>query len=439
MTQPPQLARVLAALGIEALNAMQQEAHRAVVQGQDVVLMAPTGSGKTLGFLVPLLHLLAADRPGVQALVLAPTRELALQIEGVWRSMATGFKASVCYGGHSMATELQSLSQPPALLIGTPGRLADHLSRGSFATDSVRTLVLDEFDKALELGFHDQMAYLVAQLPNLQKRVLVSATAGVAIPDFVRLTTPETLDFTTEQRETGLTLVGVETAGAARNEALTRLLSSLGSEAALIFCNLREEADQLGAFLNRLGYEAAVYHGGLEQDDRERALIRFRNGSVTYLVTTDLAARGLDIPAMKHVVHARLPLHPHEFVHRNGRTARMHASGTAYVLLDPHEARPAYLPDHLPTYRLPAEAGPVRPPAFATIYVSGGKKNKLGKVDIVGFFSQKGGLEKGDLGLIEVKDFSTFAAVRREKVRSLLDNIRDQKLKGKKYKIEIAR
>lgn len=418
---------------------MQEAAREAISQDTDVLLMAPTGSGKTLAFLLPVLHRLVPDQPGVQCLVLAPTRELALQIEAVWRKMATGFKVNVCYGGHPMTTELQNLSNPPALLIGTPGRIVDHLSRRSFDPEAIHTLVLDEFDKALELGFHDQMAYIVERLPGLQKRVLVSATAGVAIPDFIRLNNVRTLDFTTENRETGLTLMEVSTAGLDKAEALFRLLCSFGPEAALIFCNLREEAEQVGAFLNDEGLEAAVYHGGLEQEERERALIRFRNGSVQYLVTTDLAARGLDIPEMKHVVHLQLPLHPHEFIHRNGRTARMHASGTAYVLLSPGEPRPAYLPTDLPERSLPPQTALPAPPAFVTMYISGGKKNKLNKVDIVGFFSQKGGLERGDLGLIEVKDFVSFAAVRREKVRSLLDNIRDQKLKGKKYKIEVAR
>ncbi|GAB3274917.1 DEAD/DEAH box helicase [Larkinella harenae] len=434
------LTPVLSNLGIAALNPMQQAARETVLREQAALLLAPTGSGKTLGFLLPALHLLRPDLKTVQCLILAPTRELALQIEAIWKKMGTGFKSNVCYGGHPMTTEIQNLSQPPAVLIGTPGRIADHLSRHTFDPAGIHTLVLDEFDKSLELGFHDQMAFIMGHLPNLEKRVLVSATSGIIIPDFTGVRSPVRIDFLPEEDRTdGLTLKLVIAPEDDKFNTLVQLISSLQSESALIFCNLRETAEQLSTALNQRGIQTAFYHGGLEQDDRERALIRFRNGSVRYLITTDLAARGLDIPEMKHVIHYQLPLHEHEFVHRNGRTARMHATGTAYLLLSYHENHPPYLPDSLEEVPL-AEHFPLpAPPDFQTIYISGGKKNKLNKVDIVGFFSQKGGLERGDLGLIEVKDFSSFAAVRTGKVADLLIRIKDEKMKGKKYKIAVAR
>ncbi|MFD1141040.1 DEAD/DEAH box helicase [Larkinella insperata] len=440
MENQPNPASVLSNLGIAALNPMQQEARDVILRQQDVLLLAPTGSGKTLGFLLPVLKLLRPDQPTVQCLILTPTRELALQIESVWKKMGTGFKANVCYGGHPMTTEIQNLTQPPAVLIGTPGRIADHLSRNTFDPTGVHTMVLDEFDKSLELGFHDQMAFIIGRLRNLEKRVLVSATAGITIPDFTGVRSPGRVNFIpVEDRTNGLTIKRVVSPETDKPAILIRLIGSLNSESALIFCNLRETAEQLSTDLNRQGIRTAFYHGGLEQDDRERALILFRNGSVRYLITTDLAARGLDIPEMKHVIHYQLPLHEHEFVHRNGRTARMHATGTAYLILGRTEDHPRYVPDSLDElvladrYPLPA------PPDYQTIYVSGGKKNKLNKVDIVGFFSQKGGLEKGDLGLIEVKDFSSFAAVRTAKVAGLLARVKDEKMKGKKYKIEVAR
>lgn len=433
-------APILSNLGISALNPMQQAAREAIVRDPDVLLLAPTGSGKTIGFLLPVLHLLQSDQQTVQCLILAPTRELALQIEAVWKKMGTGFKSNVCYGGHPMATEIQNLTQPPALLIGTPGRIADHLSRLTFDPAGIHTLVLDEFDKSLELGFHDQMALIIGRLPKLKKRVLVSATSGIALPEFTGVRSPTRVNFIPEEdHDNGLTIKLVLSAENDKFNTIIRLIGSLNSESALIFCNLRETAEQLSAALNKQGIRTAFYHGGLEQDDRERALILFRNGSVRYLVTTDLAARGLDIPEMKHVIHYQLPLHEHEFVHRNGRTARMHATGTAYLLLNPDEDRPRYLPDSLEELPLADRYPLPEPPDFQTIYISGGKKNKLNKVDIVGFFSQKGGLEKGDLGLIEVKDFSSFAAVRTATVAGLLARVKDHKMKGKKYKIEIAR
>ncbi len=433
--------QVLAALGIEALNPMQAAAEEAIQPGTDTFLMAPTGSGKTLGFLLPVLRLLQADQGKVQCLVMVPSRELAMQIEQVWRKMATGFKVNVCYGGHSVETEVKNLSNPPALLIGTPGRIADHLTRRNFATDGIQTLVLDEFDKSLTLGFHDEMAYIIDNLPNLQTRVLVSATSGIAIPDFIDLHNPTTLTFEAdEDKPAALTLKAVYTDGPDDRAALFRLLCTLGSEAALIFCNLRDTVEQLSNWLNSKGLHSTAYHGALEQDDRERALIRFRGGSVTYLITTDLAARGLDIPDMKYVIHYELPPHQTEFTHRNGRTARMHAAGTAFVLIPRHESTPHYLPDNLDEFKLPATAPALpEPPAYTTVYISGGKKNKINKVDIVGFFAQKGQLAKDDLGRIEVGDFMSFASVRRSKVADLLSRIQNEKMKGRKYKIEVAR
>ncbi|WP_332369623.1 helicase-related protein [Spirosoma telluris] len=301
-------------------------------------------------------------------------------------------------------------------------------------------MVLDEFDKSLELGFQEEMAYIISGLRNLRKRVLVSATSGINIPDFIRLNTPTTLTFTPDEDVlTNLTVKVVYSEAKDKIETLFQLLCSLNSESALIFCNHRESAERTSALLNEMGIYSTFYHGGMEQDDRERALILFRNGSVTYLVTTDLAARGLDIPEMKHVIHYHLPPHAHEFVHRNGRTARMQTSGTAYVILHRDEPRPAYLDKSLETLELPTNNRLPKPPEFVTIYISGGKKNKLNKVDIVGFFSQKGQLEKGDLGLIEVKDFISFAAVKKAKADAFLNRIKDEKMKGKKYKIEVAR
>jgi ATP-dependent RNA helicase DbpA len=436
-----QRTQALAALGIEALNPMQLAAAEAIRSGTDTYLIAPTGSGKTLAYLLPVLTLLRSEIAGIQCLVLVPSRELALQIGQVWQKMATGFKVNVCYGGHSFETEVRNLSNPPALLIGTPGRIADHLDRGSLPPDSIQTLVLDEFDKSLTLGFHEQMAYIVRRLSGLQTRVLVSATAGVPVPDFVALQNPTRLRFGTDAANpVALTLTVVETNVPDDRDALFRLLCSIGNEAALIFCNLRDTVEQLTNYLNNKGLYAAAYHGALEQDARERALIRFRGGSVTYLVTTDLAARGLDIPDMQHVIHYELPLHQTEFTHRNGRTARMHATGTAYLLLPPTEPRPHYLPDDLGKYALPTHVPALpAPPAYTTLYISGGKKDKLSKGDVVGFFLQKGGLAKDELGRIEVGDYMTFASVRREQVAGLLRRVQTEKMKGKKYKIDVAR
>ncbi len=213
----------------------------------------------------------------------------------------------------------------------------------------------------------------------------------------------------------------------------------MNSESAIVFCNHRDAVERISDYLNEKGIYATFYHGGMDQEERERALIQFRNGSVSYLITTDLAARGLDIPEMKHVIHYHLPLKEDEFTHRNGRTARMKSTGNAYILLHESEKKVEYLEYNLAKMNLSETHKLPKKPLFQTIYISGGKKNKLNKFDIVGFFSQKGKLEKDDLGLIEVKDFVSFAAVKFSKVKDLLTLIRDEKMKGKKFKIEVAR
>jgi superfamily II DNA/RNA helicase len=432
--------QILSKLGIEALNPMQEAAHWAILQEKTTFLISPTGSGKTLAFLLPLLQILDPKKNTVQCLILTPSRELAMQIENVWKSMGTGMKVNVCYGGHSMATEIQNLSNPPALLIGTPGRIFDHITRKSFDLDGVKTLILDEFDKSLDLGFHEQMSYIIGSLRNLNKRVLVSATYGIKIPEFVGFTSPVTLNFIPENEEKkALEMKVVISEAKDKVDTLFDLICSLNSESALIFCNHRDAVERTSELLNEMGIYTTFYHGGMDQDDRERALILFRNGSVNYLVTTDLAARGLDIPEMKHVIHYHLPIQEHEFTHRNGRTARMHASGTSYLIFHRNEFRPKYIPESIEELVLPENNPLPKAPEFVTIYVSGGKKNKLNKVDIVGFFSKKGELERGDLGLIEVKDFMSFAAVKRSIFRTLLEKIKDEKIKGKKYKVEVAR
>ncbi|REA61317.1 ATP-dependent helicase [Dyadobacter luteus] len=440
MSDLGKIENILAGLGIETLNEMQVAAREAITESDEVLLLSPTGSGKTLAFLLPLVALMERENDQVQCLVIVPTRELALQIEQVWRKMATGFKVTCCYGGHDMQTEIRSLVEPPALLIGTPGRLLDHMHRKSFSYSRVRTLVLDEFDKSLEMGFQEEMTEIIQNVRWVSKKVLVSATAGPKIPSFVKFKNPVELDFIFNKNEaSGLTVVQVISPDSNKMNSLVRLLGAIGSESAMIFCNQRDTVERISEILKEEGLECAFFHGKLEQEDRERTLIRFRNGSVRYIAATDLAARGLDIPEVRHVIHFECPMRADEFRHRNGRTARMQTEGTAYILLNPEEAVPDYISITPKVMALPSQYTAPEAPLWTTIYISGGKKNKLNKMDIVGFLLQKGKLEKQDLGLIEVKDTISFAAVNKTKVRKMLDLIATEKMKGKKYKIEVAR
>lgn len=440
MYKNPHSTNLLLNLGIESLNEMQETAQETILNDTNVLLLSPTGSGKTLAFLLPIFQLLQPEISTVQCLILVPSRELGLQIEGVWKKMGTDYKVNVCYGGHSIDTEIKNLSNPPAVLIGTPGRIADHIERETFKVDSIQTLILDEFDKSLQLGFHEQMSFIISKLTKLNKRILVSATAGIEIPKYTRVLHPTVLDFIpTEEENSNLLLKIVVSKSKDKIDSLFNLICSLKSESAIVFCNHRDAAERISDTLNEKGIYATYYHGGMDQDERERALIQFRNGSVSYLITTDFAARGLDIPEMKHVIHYHLPAKEDEFTHRNGRTARMLASGTAYIVAHESEKKMEYLDYGMPVLNVENATTLPKPPDFQTIYISGGKKNKLNKIDIVGFFSQKGKLDKSDLGLIEVKDFISFAAVKSKKVKEFLANIRDEKMKGKKFKIEVAR
>ena len=440
MSDQENLTATLSGLGISALNEMQEATLSAIQENNEVLLLSPTGSGKTLAFLLPILSLLQKDIDQVQCLVIVPTRELALQIEQVWRKMSTGFKVTCCYGGHDMQTEIRSLTEPPALLIGTPGRLLDHMHRQSFSYRSIFTLVLDEFDKSLELGFQEEMTEIVRNLRNVKKKILVSATEGPKVPGFVSFHSPVEVDFITNKNtKSGLTVVQILSEKRDKMDTLIQLLSYLGAESTMIFCNLRDSVERISAILKDAGIDCAFFHGKLEQEDRERTLIRFRNGSVLYLAATDLAARGLDIPDMKHVIHFELPMKGDEFTHRNGRTARMLTEGTAYVLMNTEERLPDYITPKPQILELPTRLKLPAVSNWATIYISGGKKNKLNKMDIVGFLLQKGKLEKQDLGLIEVKDTISFAAVNKSKVKSMLALIAEEKMKGKKFKIEVAR
>jgi ATP-dependent RNA helicase DbpA len=440
MLHDPLTQKTLEKLDIAALNDLQVAALAALPRYPDCTLLSPTGSGKTLAFLLPVLHLLHPEADGVQCLVVSPTRELAIQIERVWQKMGTGYKVSTCYGGHDMTTETNNLVQPPALLIGTPGRLVEHLTRGTFDPRTVRILILDEFDKSLSMGFTEQMTEIIQTLKNLERRVLASATNKLSIPDFVGMGQPHILNFSKKEAASlaGLEVRTVTEGTLDKRELLFRLLCHIGPESTLIFCNQRDAVGQTNAFLKKKGLDSAAFHGGMEQLDREKALIRFRNGSTTFLVASDLAARGLDIPEVRHVVHFEMPPKHTDFVHRNGRTARMHADGTAYVLVGPDESLPVYLDDVPERLPLP-ERGPLPPAAvWSTLYISGGKKEKLSKVDIVGFLGQKGLVSKDDIGKIEVLDHMSFVAIRRDLVPEVLTRIANEKMKGARYKINEA-
>ncbi|HBN6702847.1 TPA: DEAD/DEAH box helicase [Elizabethkingia anophelis] len=425
-------------LQIQDMNQMQKSTYKATENKNDVVLLSPTGSGKTLAFLFPLLRNLKKDKSGIQALVLVPARELALQIEQVFKAMKTDYKVTVCYGGHDKKIEINSLTEAPALLIGTPGRIADHLRNNSFNPSTISTLILDEFDKSLEFGFQEEMSFIIESMKNLSQRILTSATAMEEIPSFTGLKNEKTIDFLKlSDVKPDIQFKKVITTAEEKLDALFHLICKIGNKRTLIFCNHREAVDRISELLKDKGIERETFHGGMEQDERERALLKFRNDSAKILITTDLAARGLDIPEVESIVHYQLPPKEDAFIHRNGRTARMNAKGFAYLIMKEDDNFP-FLKNDIPVENVEGENKIPQQTAFQTIYISAGKKDKVNKVDIVGYLIKKGELGKDDIGLIEVKDTTSYVAVSRKKIPELLKKLATEKLKGKKVKMEIA-
>jgi superfamily II DNA/RNA helicase len=435
------LQDVLKNVKIKALNNMQKAAMETTAGNHDLILLSATGSGKTLAFLLPLVELLKTATTQSKALIIVPSRELAIQIEQVFKSMGLNLKVTCCYGGHKREIEENNLKQAPALLVGTPGRLADHIRRENITTSSIETLVLDEFDKSLELGFQEEMSFIISSLKGIKKRILTSATKMDDIPDFVGLNNPVTLDFLSgnEDAETGLAIQLLKSNEKDKIESLFRLICMLGNRSTIVFCNHRESVERTSALLKERDILNVFYHGAMEQQERDAALCKFRNGTSNVLVTTDLAARGLDIANIRYIIHYHLPHTEEMFTHRNGRTARMDASGTAILILGPEETLPSYITTDITQIELPVTTVIPEKPKWSTLFIAAGKKDKVNKVDIVGFLSQKGELKKEDIGLIEVKDFFSFVAVKKIKVSNTLQKIKEQKIKNKKVKIAVAK
>jgi len=434
------LDNILTNLKIDALNEMQLASVEANKKEEDIILLSATGSGKTLAFLLPILEDIEEGNKNTQALIVVPSRELAIQIEQVFKTMGTGNKITSTYGGHKRETEENNLIQPPAVIVGTSGRLCDHIRRGNITVDSIKTLVLDEFDKSLELGFLEEMKFIIESLKNVQKKILTSATDAIEIPDFIRLKNPVRINFLKPGAETqGLAVKTVISEDKDKSNTLFKLMCYLGNRSTIVFCNHREAVERTSNLLSEKGIYNEFYHGGMEQQERDSALSKFRNGTTNVLVTTDLASRGLDIANIRYIVHYHLPHTEDAFIHRNGRTARMEASGTAILILNEEDKLPAYIHTDVEQISLPEEDILPEKPKWATLFIAAGKKDKVNKVDIVGFLSNKGQLKKEDIGLIEVKDFFSFVAIRKVKMNNVLHLIKDERIKNKKVKMEVAK
>lgn len=426
---------ILDKLHIQKLHPMQIEAIKVITTTTNTVLLSPTGTGKTLAFLLPLLEFLDPNNPEVQVLIIVPSRELAIQIEQVARDMGSGFKVNAVYGGRPMSKDKIEIKHSPAILIGTPGRILDHFDADRFTKASIKTLILDEFDKSLEDGFEEEMKAIIGQLPSINKRILTSATQGVKIPGFVRLDKPTIVDYLAVKRTSTLAIRTVVSPKPNKLPTLLELLQHIGNEQGIVFCNLRDSIDKVSQFLTRNKISHSCFSGGMEQKERERSLITFRNGSSQVLLATDLASRGIDIPELNFIIHYELPKHKEEFIHRNGRTARVNAKGTAYIL----KATDEQLPDFIKTAKAIniTKKAAVTAMLWETLFISGGRKDKISKGDIVGLFMKQGGLTQNELGNIELKQDCAFVAVPITKVKHLINTLNNSRLKKKKVRITI--
>lgn len=425
-------------LGIEEINEMQKKMLEASTQSRDIILLSPTGSGKTLAFLFAMLKYLKPSTGRVQAVVVAPSRELVIQLAKVTRTIAAGYKVSELYGGHKVEDEVNSLATTPDIVVATPGRLVDHAHRRNIDLLPARILVLDEFDKTLELGFEEEMEKIMKRLKNLGKIILTSATRADELPEFLKLDNPLTLDFLGENRQLRhrLAMHRVDSDGKDKLMTLYQLLLSLADndgkiEKTIIFVNHRESAERVAEFLREKSVPVILYHGALDQQKREMALAAFNNGSRPVLVATDLAARGIDIEKVQSVVHYHQALTPEAHTHRNGRTARVDNNGDVYILIGPDESLKEFV-DTDDVYYPDYDNKHISGADCHTLYFGEGKKEKISKGDLLGFLVKEVGITPDDVKKIDVFDHYSLVGVRSDDIKKVISKAKAAKIKKRR-------
>ena len=428
-------------LGISDLNDLQKSVLKNLKISSSAIIYSPTGSGKTLAFSVTLLKALKnLDTEKLQAVIIAPSRELVIQISDVIRPIAPDYKVTSLYGGHNVADEKNSLQNVPSIIVGTPGRLLDHANRGNIDLTNVRQLILDEFDKCLELGFEEEMHKLLKKMPNLSRKILTSATILKEIPEFVNLREYVTLDFleNAENPNERTTIWQVKSEEKDKLAALRTLLYCIPQGKTIIFANYRDAVSRIYQNLKDNQISAGIYHGALEQMDREKAIAMFNNESYPILVSTDLGSRGLDIKEVKNIIHYHLPVSQESYTHRNGRTARVDKTGDVYILTHQDEQLPDFVTID-ETFNLPEKCEKKSiVNRNSTLYFKAGKKEKISKADIVGFIANNSQIAPNEIGVINVYDHYALVAVPKQKAKTAVSQLLKAKIKGKKIRIEIA-
>jgi ATP-independent RNA helicase DbpA len=449
---PPVLAN-LQQLGYLQMTPIQAASLPVALAGTDLIAQAKTGSGKTAAFALPLLARLDARRFDVQALVLCPTRELADQVTAEVRRLARAeenIKVVTLCGGVALRGQLSSLGHGAHIVVGTPGRVLDHLERGSLQLDALSTLVLDEADRMLDMGFLDDIATVVRQCPKERQTLLFSATypEGIAKLAAQFMKNPQQIAVAAQHEEGQIRQRWYEVQDSERLHAVGLLLNSFRPQSTLAFCNTKQQCRDLAQVLQAQGFSALALFGELEQRERDQVLVQFANRSCSVLVATDVAARGLDIAQLEAVINVDVTPDPEVHVHRIGRTGRAGAEGLALSLASLDEMGRVGKIEQLqgrecewhPLAELASAAsdaeGPLQPP-MATLQITGGRKDKIRAGDVLGALTGEAGFTREQVGKISINEFSTYVAVDRRIASEALHKLSTGRVKGRSVKVRL--
>ena len=438
----------LASLGYTEMTPIQAHSLPPILAGKDVIAKAKTGSGKTAAFGIGLLTALEVGSSRVQALVLCPTRELADQVGKELRRLARfteNVRILTLCGGVPFGPQLASLTHGAHVVVGTPGRLLDHLRRGSLDLGALRTLVLDEADRMLDMGFQEEIGALIAAVPEQRQTLLFSATYPEAISVMSADIQHEPVEVSVDEAhdDDAIEQLLYEVEDDERTEAVARLLAHFRPESTLVFCNTRKECQEVAEALVKRGVSALAIHGDLEQRDRDLVLLRFANRSASVLVATDVAARGLDIKELSAVINFELPRDPEIHVHRIGRTGRAGEKGVALSLVSAHEGRRVQAIETALGVVIPRgdlaslsiAPGGAMVPSMVTLGIDGGRRNKMRPGDILGALTGEGGIAGSEVGKIDVFDAQAYVAIRRAAAAQALACLSGNKIKGRFFKV----
>ena len=445
---PPEQLVNLNDLGYLQMTAIQAQALPLALAGKDLIAQAKTGSGKTAAFALPLLTRLNPRDFGTQAMVLCPTRELASQVAGEIRRLARyqqNIKVVVLCGGQSIGPQIGSLEHGAHIIVGTPGRIKDHLRKKTLSLARVSTLVLDEADRMLEMGFIDDIESIIQETPASRQTLMFSAT----YPENIKAisgrfqNSPVQISAESTHSDQQIAQHFFICPGSGKLDGLVKLLNTYSPRAAVVFCNTRQLTREVCQHLDQNGISTSALHGDMEQRDRDQVLIRFRQGSCSVLVATDVAARGLDIDDLPAVVNFELPRNAEVYVHRIGRTGRADKMGLALTLFADSErykldAIGQYLSQQIEFEAIETLATPAKTmpsPAYTTLCISGGRKDKVRPGDVLGALTGDAGIDGKAVGKIDVTDYAAFVAIDTSLAKQALGRLINGKIKGRKFKV----